>query len=598
MTAIAALGNVENGIAGMTMRTDRDTTQGGPAPGTAVKTQADAPAFPSVLRVFSTSRHAIYAFVFFVIFSCLFLVRIHFNMAGEVLTQQWGIPDCSQWVWFYAWWPYAISHLINPMMSYKAWAPTGQNLGLAVSTPFTALIYAPITYLFGPIVTYNASILLAMITNACSAYLLCYEITRRFYPSVVGGWIFAYSPYVLYDMNGKPSLITLWALPMLILLSIRYAKSEISDRRFVLWSSLILTCLFYTTDEIFVTFILMSGITLLASLYLYRKTPVHNKLLRLCGRSLISVMIATALASPFIYYGLFGPGAFIGPIHKPIDFSNDLMSMVIPSPFIWLGGTALHRAFQHLNGWQLDDYLGPAVLLTMALFFLQFRKQPLGKLITIVALLALIFSFGSHLVIYGHGTSIGLPYWVLYHVPVLNKAIPARYCLYAYMAISVAVALWGSTKPYSAKWVLLALCVVTLMPKIFDGRFASTLDNPPFFAGNAYKSYIHKGENVILLPYGINGDSLVWQAEDNFYYSIAGGYFYLGGPWRGTVVSDLYSGDAGPGFYKKFMRFAGEKRVSALIVSDRYVNQCRPLLSYLHTRPLKVAGVELYNIPE
>ena len=560
------------------------------------KQKGDLIIFPRFLRLPRASRHAICAFVFFVIFSCLFPARIHFNMARGVLTQKWGIPDCSQWVWFYAWWPYAFSHLINPMMSYKVWAPTGQNLGMAVSTPFTALIYAPITYLFGPIVTYNASILLAMITNGWCAYLLCYEITRGFFPSVVGGWIFAYCPYVLYDMNGKPSLITLWALPILILLSIKYAKTQISDRRFILLSSFILTSLFYTTDEIFITFVLMSGITMLVSLYLYRKTSFYTKLIHLGGLSLISLMITTVLASPFIYYGLFGPGAFIGAIHKPIDFSNDLMSLVIPSPFIWLGGTTLHQAFLHLGGWQLDDYLGPAVLLTMALFLLQFRKQPIGKLIMIIVILSLVLSFGSHLVIDGHGTPIGLPYWVLYHVPVLNKAIPARFCLYAYIGISVAVAIWGSTKPTFFKWTLLALCIITLMPNVFGDQFASTPDNPVFFASNSYKSYIHKGENVILLPYGINGDSLVWQAEDHFYYSIAGGYFYLGSPWYGAVVNDLYSGSATPGFYAEFERFAREKGVSSLIVSDRYAKHCRSLLSHLHTRPVKVAGVEIYNM--
>ena len=551
---------------------------------------------PKLLRAFYASRHAIVALVLFAMFSSLFLARIHFSMAHGILTQSWGIPDFSQWVWFYAWWPYAIFHLINPMMSYKVWAPTGQNLGMAVSTPFTAIIYAPITYLFGPIVTYNVSILLALTTNAWCAYLLCHKITRSFYPSVVGGWIFAYSPYVQYDMNGKPSLITLWALPIVILLSIKYAKAEISDRRFVLSSSFILTSLFYTTDEIFVTFVLMSGITMLASLYLYRKTTVYPKLIRLCGLSLMSLIITTLLASPFIYYGLFGPGAFIGAIHKPIDFSNDLMSIVIPSPFIWLGGSAFHQAFLRLNGWQLDDYLGPAVLLTIALFFIQFRKHPFGALIMIIVILSLVLSFGSHLVVYGHGTLIGLPYWVLFHVPVLNKAIPARFCLYAYIAISLAVAVWGATKPHYLKWMLLALCIITLMPNVFSDQFASTPDNPVFFASNLYKSYIHKGENVILLPYGINGDSLVWQAEDNFYYSIAGGYFYLGSPWRGTVVSDLYSGSATTGFYEQFKRFAREKGISSLIVSDLYASHCRSLLSHLHTRPVKVSGVEIYNM--
>ena len=238
-----------------------------------------------------------------------------------------------------------------------------------------------------------------------------------------GGWIFAYCPYVLYDMNGKPSLITLWALPILILLAIKYAKSGISDRRFIVLCSLILTSLFYTTDEIFVTFVFMSSITMLAAIYLYRETAVGGRLVNLCKLSIISLLITAVPASPFIYYGLFGPGAFLGAIHNPNDFSNDLMSLVIPSSFNWLGGAALHREFLRLHGWQLDDYLGPAVLLLMVFFFIQFRKRRCGKLIIIMVLISLVLSFGPHLAIYGHATTIGLPFWVLFHVPVLNKAV-------------------------------------------------------------------------------------------------------------------------------------------------------------------------------
>jgi hypothetical protein len=541
-------------------------------------------------------RRSLYALLIFVAFSCLFLIPIHFAMSHRLITQKWDLPDASQWIWFYSWWPYAISHWINPIMSYRAWAPTGVNLAMAVSTPFTSLVLSPVTYVFGPIVTYNVSLLAALITSAWCAYLLCYKITGSFLPSVTGGWIFAFSPYVLNDMNGKPSLVTLWSLPIMLLLAIKYLKGEIGPRMLVLLSCITLTSLFYTTAEICVTFVFMSAMTFLLAICLYRGDPVYQRLIKLGALALITLMMTAVLAAPFAYYGFFGPGAFTGPIHQPYDFSNDLLSLVIPSSFIWVGGSALHPEFLHLHGWQIDDYLGPAVLLTMVLFFIQFRHQKYGKLIIVMVVFSLILSLGPYLAIYGHPTAIGLPFCVLSQIPVLDKAIPDRYCLYAYMGISLAVALWGSRKPNAFKWLMLALCVLTLMPDIISRHFSSTPDNPRFFATSGYRSYIRKNENVILLPYGINGDSLAWQAEDNFYFRIAGGYFYLGQPWNNAIVDNLSSGTARHGFYRRFQRFAKSKGIQAIIVSDAYVAQCQSLLSHLHTQPVKIAGVEIFNI--
>ena len=134
------------------------------------------------------------------------------------------------------------------------------------------------------------------------------------------------------------------------------------------------------------------------------------------------------------------------------------------------------------------------------------------------------------------------------------------------------------------------------MPNIFGDQFTSTPENPEFFRTDIYQSYIKKNENVILLPYGINGDSLVWQAEDDFYYRMAGGYFYLGGPWTNAIVDDLYSGYAARGFFAQFKIFAKSRDIGAIIVDDAYIDQCRTLLHRLHTRPVKVAGVEIFNI--
>src|SRR5215472_2384264 len=58
-------------------------------------------------------------------------------------------------MWAMTWWPYAIAHRLNPLITSVIWAPTGYNLARAVSIPGPSIIIYPITRAFGPVVAYN-----------------------------------------------------------------------------------------------------------------------------------------------------------------------------------------------------------------------------------------------------------------------------------------------------------------------------------------------------------------------------------------------------------------------------------------------------------
>ena len=47
---------------------------------------------------------------------------------------------------------------------------------------------------------------------------------------------------------------------------------------------------------------------------------------------------------------------------------------------------------------------------------------------------------------------------------------------------------------------------------------------PRLFTTGMYKSCIGRGENVLLLPFGTLGDSMMWQARAGFWFRDAGGY--------------------------------------------------------------------------
>src|SRR5262245_58198180 len=72
-------------------------------------------------------------------------------------------------LWFLLWWPYAIEHGLNPMVTHLVWAPTGFSVATATSVPLAAMVAWPVTALAGPVVAFNVLMLLFPALSAWTA---------------------------------------------------------------------------------------------------------------------------------------------------------------------------------------------------------------------------------------------------------------------------------------------------------------------------------------------------------------------------------------------------------------------------------------------
>ena len=79
--------------------------------------------------------------------------------------------DPNFYVWSWRWWPYAISHGLNPLYSRQIGAPVGFDLAWTTTAPAVAVILAPVTAAFGPITSVNLTLLLAAPVSAWVAFL-------------------------------------------------------------------------------------------------------------------------------------------------------------------------------------------------------------------------------------------------------------------------------------------------------------------------------------------------------------------------------------------------------------------------------------------
>ena len=78
----------------------------------------------------------------------LLLSLLYFGAVGDYGRMYLGYGlDPVQFIWFLNWWPWAITHGLNPFISYYVWYPHGFNMTWATSMPVAALLMWPLTWL-------------------------------------------------------------------------------------------------------------------------------------------------------------------------------------------------------------------------------------------------------------------------------------------------------------------------------------------------------------------------------------------------------------------------------------------------------------------
>jgi len=184
--------------------------------------------------------------------------------------------DYQVGTWSLEWWPWAIMHGVNPLHTGLLWAPSGYSTTWITSVPALALLAAPVTLLAGPLVAYNLLMLAAPPGAAVACYLLCRELCERFWPALLGGFLFGFSPYVLAQtVSQHLNLVMVWPLPLLVLIAVRYCRGLMSSRRAIATSSALLLFLFGTSLELFATGIGIGGIVLAVAVVFGRSVRVR-----------------------------------------------------------------------------------------------------------------------------------------------------------------------------------------------------------------------------------------------------------------------------------------------------------------------------------
>ena len=513
-----------------------------------------------------------------------------------------GSTDPMVFLWWFARWSRVLSGHSGLLYTHLIWAPIGQNIAWTTCIPGLAIPLSGVTLAGGPILSFNIAAITAPALAATGLYLVCREIDLPWGAAVFGGWLFGFSSYEFAQLLGELNLAVVWALPFLLWFFLMRLHGCIGRGLFVAASAALLAFQFCVSSEIFATAIVFSAIAMALAVLspaLFESAP-HLK--STIAESGAAVLLSLVILAPYLY-AMLGPASehlqkAIG--ISPSDVMADPLNIVIPTNVLWLGTRLFGPLGSELAAGMSDKdaYLGLPLIGIIVLYAREFGRTPKARYILVILVVFAVLSLGARLRILGQITPVIEPWMVFMHLPLIGKALPARFALYVSMAAAIIGAMWlarSSLKPWK-KHLAGSLAVLFLLPNADSLPMHGSLPDPPFFLSGQYKNYIRARERVIVLPYG---PSMWFQAQTHFYFRMVGGY--VGGavppPFSGIAVDNALNGGPLVASYRRlFRQFLRKYKVGAIIVYGPQTKDVRALLASLPVRGIAVGGVTVFTL--
>jgi hypothetical protein len=482
---------------------------------------------------------------------------------------------------------------LDPFYSELIFVPDGYNLAWVTSMPGPSLLLAPVTLSAGPEVTFNLLSFAAPALAAWTAFLLCRHITGSVPASLVGGYLFGFSPYMLSQLRGAPQLALVALVPVMALLVLRHVQGSLSDRRFALAFTATLTAQILTSTEVLATAALFGALVMLAGYLLYGE--FRERLRRtalLCGAALAGTAV---LASPLLY-NVFVRSRTL-PEQALTDFPADLVSFLVPGPLV---AAAPERLGVTQPSWATGAaYVGLPLLVLLGAFAWAHRGDRRARLAGAAFLITAVASLGTALQVAGRDTGIPLPWVAFDGLPLLRYAIPLRFPAFAFLAAGVMVAMWLAWRPSRARWALALAGLALLLPAVGHDEWRTRLTEVPFFAEDGHERRLEQSDRVLTVPTW--GHNMHWHAQADFSFGLAAGYvgafpesYQRFEAWRDLLGSPL--GREGVPSPSELRRFVRAKGVTAIVVERDRPGRGRELFRSLGVRPLETGGVLLYRL--
>ena len=467
---------------------------------------------------------------------------VYLTLAGLVFARNWasptststnpGVGDGALFIWFLEWTAHAFQHDLNPLFTTHMNVPDGVNVMWNTSLLLPGLVLAPVTRIFGPVLTFNLLLVLGPALSAWCAALAFRRYVRNPVAAFLGGLVYGFSPYMLAQSFGHLHA-TLVFLPPLLLLVLDEILVRQRWRPLVAGLALgfLAACQLYIGEAV-LAFTAIVGLAL--PLLLVTMFPGHVR-----GRVAHALLALTAAAVVFaaltawpLAFQLTGPQHVRGDLHLSDTLATDLYGLVVPNRVQAIAPDAAVRVSSRFPGnpAEVNGYLGLPLVLILGFTAVRWWRTPVVRVAALLLLVPLLLSMGTRLHVGGHRTGIPMPWAVIDSLPLLESAVPNRIMVLATLLAGLLLALFVDRVldwPTAQRLLALGMVGAALLAIVPGGvRGGVPVQVPDFFTGQAVDR-VPVDSVVLLAPLPGPGQAapMFWQAMADLRFRIPGGYF-------------------------------------------------------------------------
>jgi hypothetical protein len=445
---------------------------------------------------------------------------------GHVIAENTGDHAFFEWVLAYG--VEIMRHGLNPFLTDMMNTPDGVNLAANTSILVDAVLFAPVTVLAGPQISFVTILTLNLAASAFAWYLFLLRfLVRRRVAAAVGGLFCGFGPGFVAHANGHLNWTSGWIAPLIIWWVIKLREPDRWLRNGIVLGVLLAACFSIAAEGLF--FVALAIVVFVVAWSLPRANRAEAR--DAAPTVLRALVVTAAVAGVLLEYPLHlhfaGPQTFTGTGFNQRVFSEDLAAYVSYPGRSLAGWAGMDSEWLAPNRTEETSFLGlPLIVLAVCgMAFVRRRSNP-GRRATLLALSTVgvvffLLSLGPRLHILGRETTIVLPYAILARLPLFNSALPLRFALVVTCVVGVILALIADRllrRPMPGVWTHTAYAAgfaVALVPLIpLPVTTTDRAPEPAFIADGTWREFVPPGGAMSALPFATNvtPDGQRWQA--------------------------------------------------------------------------------------
>lgn len=477
----------------------------------------------------------------------------------HTLAHNSGDQAFFEWVLGYG--VHLLGHGGDPFFTTLMNSPLGVNLAANTSITAYALLFAPVTKLAGPQISFVTILTLNLAGSAVAWYFfLLRHLVRRPLAAAVGGLFCGFAPGFVAHANGHLNFTAGWIGPVVLWQVLRLRQPGHWLRNGAVLGVLLAVCFTIAAEALFFTALATAVFVVSWSLARVNRAEVKAAAPTVLRALAVTAVVAGGLLAYPIYMHFAGPQSFARTGFNQRHYVEDVISYLSYSDRSLAGWAGLSSSWLAPNPTEETSFLGlPMVVLAVCSLVVLWRRADAGRQATlralaVVAAVFVVLSWGPRLHLMGAETPITLPYAALAHLPLFNAALPVRFALVVSCVVGIVLALAvdrPGAEPAPVRISYVAAFVVALVPLFpLPVLTMSRAPEPAFIADGRWRAYVPAGGGMSALPFATNvtPDAQRWQAytlaRGGSQFRMPDGYFLgpggrdgggrLGAPWRRT----------------------------------------------------------------